>query len=141
MNIVADASTILCAYFPDEFSPKAKKLMLDYALGRITLCGPRLLVLELINACLVAARRRRISEEILTKTVQEVSTLQIQWIGIEKEADKIFALSRKYYISAYDSAYIISAQMKGCELFTADEGLFNAVKHDLNFVHLLPDYC
>jgi len=140
MDVVADASAILCAYFPDEFSPQAKKLMLDYALGRIILYGPRFLILELINACLVAARRRRINEEILIKAVQDISTLQIKWIDIEKEADKIFALSRKYQISAYDSAYIISAQIKGCKLFTADEGLFNALKHDLHFVHLLNDY-
>ncbi|WP_258359737.1 type II toxin-antitoxin system VapC family toxin [Moorella sulfitireducens] len=140
MDIVADASAILCAYFPDELSPRAKKIMLDYALGRINLCGPRLLILELINACLVAARRRRISEEILLKMAKEVSSLQILWVDIEKEAGTVFSLSRKYQITAYDAAYIVSARLKGCEFFTADERLYNAVKHDLNFVRLLGEY-
>lgn len=140
MDVVADASAILCAYFPDELSPRAKELMLDYALDRISLCGPRLLVLELINACLVAARRRRINEEILFKTAKEISSLQIMWVDIEKEAEKVFSLSRKYQITAYDAAYIIAAQLKGCEFFTADQRLYNAVKHDLNFVCLLSEY-
>ncbi|WP_338827777.1 type II toxin-antitoxin system VapC family toxin [Neomoorella thermoacetica] len=140
MDVVADASVILCAYFPDELSRRAQKLMLDYALGRISLCGPRLLVLELINACLVAARRRRISEEILFKTAKEISSLQIIWVDIEKEVEKVFSLSHKYQITAYDAAYIVAAQLKGCKFFTADERLYNAVKHDLNFVRLLCEY-
>ncbi|PRR70282.1 type II toxin-antitoxin system VapC family toxin [Neomoorella humiferrea] len=90
MDIVADASAILCAYFPDELSPRAKKLMLDYAIGRITLCGPCLLVIELINACSVAARRGRISE-----IAKEISALQIRWVEIEEKVETNFSLSRK----------------------------------------------
>ncbi|BCV20362.1 type II toxin-antitoxin system VapC family toxin [Moorella sp. Hama-1] len=140
MDVVADASAILCAYFPDELSSKAKKLMLDYALGRTNLFGPRLLALELINACLVASRRRRISDEVFIKTAKEITALQIAWIDVEQESDRIFSLSRKYQISAYDTAYIAAAQIKGCELFTADQRLHNAVKNDLKFVRLLSEY-
>ncbi|GEA16635.1 hypothetical protein E308F_28810 [Moorella sp. E308F] len=66
--------------------------------------------------------------------------MQIIWIDIEKEAEKVFSLSRKYQITAYDAAYIVAAQLKGCEFFTADQRLYNAVKHDLNFVRLLSEY-
>ena len=40
----------------------------------------------------------------------------------------------------YDSVYVALAELRGCEFWTADHLLFNAVKAVLPFVKFLADY-
>ena len=42
--------------------------------------------------------------------------------------------------AAYDSHYLALAEIAGCPFWTADERLFNAVRHELVWVHWLGDY-
>ena len=35
---------------------------------------------------------------------------------------------------AYDAAYLALAELRGCEFWTTDERLYNAVSHDLTWV-------
>jgi predicted nucleic acid-binding protein len=140
LNIVADASAILCAVFPDEASDQAKLLMKDYALGKVDFYGPSLIILELLNSCLIAKRRGRISQENLEKLVEELSGLQIKWVDIENHPLEIFYICSKFNISSYDASYIISAKLMGSELVTADRRLYNSVRNDMPFVRLIDNY-
>jgi len=140
MDLVVDASAVLCAYLPDEFSPFARKLFEDYALGRVDLYAPGILMHELINACLVAKRRGRISEQLLDKLVEEIAALQVNRVEVETHSKEIFAAGRRFNLTAYDACYVVAAQMKGCTLITADRKMYDAVKHELSFVVTLEDY-
>jgi predicted nucleic acid-binding protein len=111
-----------------------------YAVGHINICGPKFVLLELINACLVAARRHRIDRTTLLKLVEEISLLQISWVDIETYSRDLFSLCDKFHIAAYDASYILSAQLKGCKLITADLRLYNAVKNSLPFVQFLTQF-
>jgi predicted nucleic acid-binding protein len=42
--------------------------------------------------------------------------------------------------AAYDSHYLALAEMLGCELWTGDRRLYNAVKDELPWVKWLGDY-
>jgi predicted nucleic acid-binding protein len=42
--------------------------------------------------------------------------------------------------AAYDAHYLALAEMEGCPLWTADGRLFNAVRHELDWVNWLGDY-
>lgn len=140
MDLVVDASAVLCAYLPDEFSLFARKLFEDYALGRVDLYAPGLLTLELINACLVAKRRGRVSEQLLDKLVEEIAVLQVNRVEVEARSKEIFAVSKRFNLTAYDACYVVAAQMKGCMLVTADRKLYDAVKNELSFVVNLENY-
>lgn len=140
LDIVVDASVVLAAYFPDESTLQAQRLMEDYALGRVNLWAPRLLVLELINACLVARNRNRIDDRLLDDLAAQLAALDIQWVTVEENVRQVFSLSKEHGLTAYDAAYIAAAQMKECKLITGDRRLYNTVKGDLSFVVLLDDY-
>lgn len=140
MDVVADASAILCALFPDESSEQAKQLLGDYAVGLIDFYGPRLLMLELLNSCLIAKRRNRITEETFKRLTQELSGLQINWVDIEDHPFEIYHVCNRFNVSSYDAAYIVCAQQRGCDLLTADHRLYNAVKDEMPFVRLIKDY-
>lgn len=137
---MADASVILRAYFPDEATPQAQQLMLDYARGQVNLYAPRLLFLELFNAILVAARRGRIDRPTLHRLAEEVSLLQIGWVDVENHGYQILALGKELSLTSYDASYVLSAQLKGCRLVTADQRLYNATRHRFPFVLLLENY-
>jgi predicted nucleic acid-binding protein len=134
LDIVVDASVILSAYLPDENMPFAQKLLKDYALGRINLYGPRLLLLELLNACLVAEKRGKVNAQLINKLMEEIIGLQINWVEVEAQIKEVFAISKRFNLTAYDACYVVAAQMKGCILVTRDQKLYNAVKNSLSFV-------
>lgn len=140
MNLVIDASALLKAYLPDEASPQALTLMRDYALGRINLSAPRLLILDLLNACWVAARRGIINKQVLEDLVEHLASLQIPWIDVEVSAKEIFRTSTEFGITAYDAAYIVAAGTAGSQLVTGDKKLYHAVKDKLGFILLLANY-
>ena len=140
MDIVVDARVILSAYLPDENMPFAQKLLEDYALGRINLYGPRLLLLELLNACLVAEKRSGVNAQLINKLMEEIIGLQINWVEVEAQIKEIFDLSKRFNLTAYDACYVVAAQMKGCILVTRDQKLYNAVKNYLSFVITLESY-
>ncbi|MBE3588169.1 MAG: type II toxin-antitoxin system VapC family toxin [Thermoanaerobacteraceae bacterium] len=140
LDIAVDASAILAAYFPDEEIPQALRLMEDYALGRVNLWAPRLLILELINACLTAKKRNRIDEAHLDDLVGQFLALDIHWIDVEESAHQVFWLSKEHSLTAYDAAYVAAAQVKGYRLITGDKKLHETVNGKLPFVVLLEDY-
>jgi len=139
-KVVIDASTLLCAYFPDELNKNAKDLMLAYALGDVELYAPRLLNLEVTNALLVAARRGRLKGELCRILLQEIGLLSIVWVNMENRVSELYELGNKYGISAYDAAYILAAQLEECLIVTADKKLFNAVTPSLVFVCYLDSF-
>lgn len=139
-DLVIDASALLAAYFPDEYTPQAHNLMEEYALGQVDLWAPRLLVLELLNACLTARKRNRISEEAMDELSAQFAALDINWVDVEESAEQIFFLGKEHGLTAYDAAYVVAAQMKACKLITGDRKLYEAVKGELPFVVLLEDF-
>jgi len=125
--IVIDASVILAAFFPDENSRQARRLIADYAEDVVTFHAPRLLILELVNACLVAFRRGRIEETIFNQLVDTMTSLQISWVDIELYGRELAQTAKEYQISAYDAAYVQVAKLLNCKLVTGDIKLATAV--------------
>lgn len=140
MDMVVDASALLAAYLPDEGTPQAHCLMEDYALGRVNLWAPRLLILELLNACLMARKRNRISEHVLDDLATRIAALDIHWADVEENAQQVYSLSKEHGLTAYDAAYIVAAQMRGCKLITGDLRMYETVKESFPFVVLLENY-
>lgn len=140
MDMVVDASALLAAYFPDEGTLQAHCLMEDYALGRVNLWAPRLLILELLNACLMARKRNRIAEYVLDDLAIRIAALDIHWADVEENAQQVYSLSKEYGLTAYDAAYIVAAQMRGRKLVTGDLRMYDTVKESCPFVVLLQNY-
>ncbi|MDD2510645.1 MAG: type II toxin-antitoxin system VapC family toxin [Syntrophomonas sp.] len=92
--------------------------------------APRLLILELVNASLLAFRRGRIDETVFNRLVDTMTSLQISWIDIESDSScgrELAQTAREHQISAYDAAYIQVAKRLNCKLVTGDIKLVAAV--------------
>lgn len=138
--IVPDASTILAAYLPDELHAKAQELMRDYSLGLVDFLAPRLLLLELLNACLVAERRARIDRPTAERLSQAFAALNVAWVDVEESGSEVFAFAEKHGLTAYAASYAVAAQASGCRLVTGDARLYRSLAGKANWVDWLGDY-
>jgi predicted nucleic acid-binding protein len=136
--MIVDANIILQAFFPDEVQPKAQALIRDHVSGRVQLAAPTLLVYEVANAVLQAVRRGRVTGEDA-----EAILVAVEGLGIETEPvswQQMLPLARRFDRSAYDAAYLALAEARGEPLVTGDEKLYNAVRHDLDWVQWIGDF-
>jgi predicted nucleic acid-binding protein len=136
--MIVDANIILQAFFPDEVQPKAQALIRDHVSGRVQLAAPTLLVYEVANAVLQAVRRGRVTAEDA-----EAILVAVEGLGIETEPvswQQMLPLARRFDRSAYDAAYLALAEARGEPLVTGDEKLYNAVRHDLDWVQWIGDF-
>ena len=141
MIITIDSGVLLKAYFPDETGhTEAQNLISDYARGAVTFHAPNLITYEIINACLVASRMARFPKERAKELMGEMLGIEIAREDIEPLKDRIFDISTKHNISAYDGAYIAVAESKHIPFLTADKKLFNSLKHHFSFVKWIEDY-
>lgn len=135
MSLVIDSGILLKAYFPDEEGHKeAQNLIKDYARGSITFFAPTLITYEIINACLVASRMARFPKKRIKELIEAMLGIELVKEDIESIKDRIFDISSKYSISAYDGAYIALAESRRMPFLTADKKLFNKLKNHFSFI-------
>jgi predicted nucleic acid-binding protein len=136
--MIADASVLLCAFFPDEAQAQAQALLRDHAAGRERLRAPTLIVYEVTNAVWQAERRGRISSAQADQILQAAAGLEIELLPLDW--GESLPLARQFNRSAYDAAYLRLAERLNERLITADERLYNAVHLKLKWVEWLGNY-
>jgi predicted nucleic acid-binding protein len=127
-RLVLDASVVLTWCFPDEESQKAT------AISERIAEGDRVAVTafwrhEILNALLVAERRRRLTRELSQAFIEDLN----RWpVDVDEDAtstvvfDVTQALCRKHGLTAYDAAYLELALRGGHGLATVDDHLHRA---------------
>lgn len=136
--MIADASVLLCAFFPDESQAQAQALLRDHAAGRERLKAPTLVVYEVTNAVWQAERRGRISSAQADQILQATAGLEIELLPLDW--GESLPLARQFNRSAYDAAYLSLADRLNEHLITADERLYNAVHSKLKWVEWMGNY-
>ena len=114
--LVVDASVVLKWQLDDEdHIPQATALRGDfYALGAIKVIAPHLLVYEVVNGILTAARRKRLDSDKALEAIHNLMELGVELK--EVEPGTVLELALRYNLSAYDAAYLALAESEGCEL-------------------------
>jgi predicted nucleic acid-binding protein len=136
--MIADASVLLCAFFPDEAQAQAQALLRDHAAGHERLKAPTLVVYEVTNAVWQAERRERISSAQADKILQAAAGLEIELLPLDW--GESLPLARQFNRSAYDAAYLSLAERLNERMITADERLYNAVHAKLKWVEWIGNY-
>jgi predicted nucleic acid-binding protein len=132
---VVDASVILKWYFLDEaYGAQALTLLQQCTARELEILAPSLLAYELMNGLVIAGRRARLDQNIISLSFRGFMNLGIRFYDIAFFADKILQYCRLYGRSVYDSSYLALAEQEGVDLITADERLFNSVQKDLPWV-------
>ncbi|MCZ7570761.1 MAG: type II toxin-antitoxin system VapC family toxin [Ardenticatenaceae bacterium] len=136
--VCVDASLIVRTLVPGPLSGEAEAVLRKWQHEKKTLIAPALFAFEV-----TATLRRMVYLKALTPSRGEEVLTQFLRIPIRLSHRRtIFPLAWKLAKAfnrprTYDTSYLALAQLKGCEFWTADEKLYNAVKHRLPWVKWL----
>lgn len=127
-EIVVDNSVIIAWCFEDEANEYVDSV-LDH-LRRFEALVPSIWPLEFANVLLVAERKKRISESIISriKTLIQGLPIRIDYETRERIMNDIFYLAKEYKLSSYDASYLDLAMKNGLILATQDKALIRAAK-------------
>ncbi len=125
--IVIDASVVLKWQFDDEECvEQALMLRHDFFIkGAIHAIAPHLLLYELANGIVVAARKKRVAIGKCNDIMRNLLSLNIEFRSAEPLL--ILELAVKHNITAYDAAYFSLAKSENCELWTGDKAFHHSV--------------
>jgi predicted nucleic acid-binding protein len=138
--VVVDASVVLKWQFNDEeYIPQATALRNDfYALGTIKAIAPHLLIYEVVNGIVTAARRKRLASDKAHEVMDNLMKLGIELKEVEPGV--VLELAIKHNLSAYDAAYLALAESESCELWTGDRPFYLAVRSEFSRIKWIGDY-
>ena len=139
-KLVLDASVVIKWLNPNE--PLAEKAIVsrdDYERGSISLIVPLFWGYEVVNGLNKAVARGHLTEEEGREAIALLLALQVEKVPLPSSRES-YELARQYKRSVYDSWYLSLAEKTGCEFWTADQKLYNALKDTTPWVKWLADY-
>lgn len=141
--VVVDASIALKWVIDESDSAKAHALLIEWSDKGIILLAPALFTYEITNILYQNVRKNEITLERAKRALEDV-----MFLGIEIDIPQDFGLDRRAielahkfgFKATYDSHYLALAEREGCELWTADTKMWNALKEQVNWMRWLEDY-
>jgi predicted nucleic acid-binding protein len=139
-SLVVDASVTIKWVNPYEtLVDQANLLRQRYEQGEVSLLVPSFWDYEVVNGINKAIARGDLNEQEGREAMALLLAVRAQKIPLPSP-QKSYELARRYQRSVYDSWYLSLAEETGCEFWTADRRLYNAVNPRLAFVKWLGNY-
>lgn len=134
-TVVVDASLAFKWVIQEPYTAEAMMKLSHWRNEQTRMLAPAFLVFEVTNAL-----HRRVHCGLITDDDAKLFLTEFLDLGPELNYERIThyrALELAYQFgrpSAYDAHYLALAEREGCEFWTADERLWNAVKDRLTWV-------
>jgi predicted nucleic acid-binding protein len=102
------------------------------------LVAPSLFRFELTNALYQLHRANILSDVAARGALQAALQLPVEFLGDDQMHQRAADLAARFNRpAAYDAHYLALSESIQAEFWTADERLYNAVRHELPWVHLV----
>ena len=139
--VVVDASLAAAWVLREPYSGLALALADDWASAGVETIAPGLMFTEVTSAIYKRVRRGELSLDDAREALDVALAFGVR---LEHELD----LHRKALVLAhrlnrptpYDAHYLALAELRGCELWTADERLYNAVRFEFPWVRWIGEH-
>ena len=134
--VCVDASLVVRFLVPGPFRLETKALFAVWEQA-----GTRLLAPGLFEYEVVASLRRMVHQKVLLPAEGEVAFAGFERINVSLVHDRslhtlAWQLAKHFKQSrTYDMTYLAVAQLNDCAFWTADERLYNSVRHELAWVN------
>jgi predicted nucleic acid-binding protein len=136
--VVADASVYLAAVFTEPLTTHADALIHHWTVADYQIAAPYLFRYEVVSVVRKHVARGLLSEEAGKSAVDGLLRQPIVLFADDTILRRAFALAGLHgRPNTYDMVYAATAEKLGCELWTADQRLVNAVSASLNWVKWL----
>jgi predicted nucleic acid-binding protein len=139
--LVVDVSVAAKWYLDDEtHTDQARALAVRFRSGEVSFVVPDCFFYEFVGLVRRAERRNppRLDFERSGEIVAEVAGLPVQVIDCRSVLSRALEMSRTLDIATYDALYIAAAESMAANFVTADERLYERIKH-LSFTRWIGD--
>jgi len=139
-SVCIDASVVVALVTPEVQSERALALWTQWMRGDVQVIAPVLLRYEATSALRRKVVRGAMSLPDARRALEGALSLDIELLNPPELPLHAFDLAaRLNRPAAYDAHYLAVAEMMGSEFWTADEGLYHAVRGDFPNIRWLGD--
>ena len=137
--VVVDSGILLADLLPGEpLQLQARNILIHWKQNNFHLAAPALFHYELVAVMRRSVYQNRITPDKATQLLEQVLTFPVELHFEDTLLKRAFELATIHNRpTAYDSQYLAVAEKLGCEFWTADERLYNAVHPTLSWVKWL----
>lgn len=141
--VVVDASIALKWVLDEADSSTAMAMLTDWTNTGIEIVAPALLAYEVTNALYRRVGRGIILSEAAQRGMKKVifKSVVLEFFQDADFSIRAMELAKSFGLPAtYDAHYLALAESKECELWTADERMWNSINGKLPWVRWIGDY-
>jgi predicted nucleic acid-binding protein len=139
--ICLDASVVVQWLLPEAHSTEVASLLRATLSSRIPIVAPPLLPFDIANALRKRVVRNLLPHPESERLLRQFDTLPISLRTPAQLHRSALTAAETYGLPAiHDGCYIVLAQRLGCDFWTDDERLLNALNNRLPFVRWIGDY-
>jgi predicted nucleic acid-binding protein len=138
MAFIVDSSVVLSWFFEDKTTDQSTKILDSIIYQAATCIAPYLLRLEVPNAILNAAKKKRINKEQSSKILSffDLLPIEIDSSGALLTTKSTYNFAEKHNLTIYDACYLELAKQRSLPLATFDKSLITACKKEKIKVYL-----
>ena len=131
-----DASFAFKWIVDEEYANEARSMLSLWQSTDTLIAAPSLFFYEIVNALYRRVRRGDFTLREVTTRFRELRRVGVQVSALSEDAHiRAMELAHRFGIpAAYDAHYLALAEVEKCELWTADERLWNAVRSEVDWV-------
>lgn len=133
--VVVDSGILLSTVLIEKYTQTAQSLVRHWNKNKIQLAAPILFQYEIVAVVRRSVYQKRLTLEEAARVRDRLLSYGVQFHLDDLLLKRAFELATQFNRpTAYDSQYLAVAERLGCEFWTADERLYNAVTGQLNWV-------
>ena len=136
-SVVVDASVAFKWIVEEEYSEEAWLFLVKWRNEQTQVIAPTWFLFEISNILYQRVRQGHLTLDAATGMLSELQAAGIELIGYDDSLHvRALELAYRFNLRAtYDAHYLALAESMDCEMWTADERLWNSVKTALGWVH------
>lgn len=120
---------------------KARKLLQHSVANKFILIAPPLVEYEIESIFQKQLQRGEKTIDEVDTAIDKLSKIEISICTHPDMVKRARVIARQFnQLNVYDSLYAALADLRGCDLWTADKAFYEAVKEGLTFVKYLPNF-
>jgi predicted nucleic acid-binding protein len=137
-RICIDASLALKLVLSEQDSNQAEVKWQNWVSSGVEVAAPYLFIYETSSVLRNRVYRKELTPHEADEAVDILGGLSITYLHPPAVQESAWVLARRFNRpTLYDSFYLALAQDLGCPLWTGDKRLYNSVKDQLDWVHIL----
>lgn len=140
-KVCIDASLVILWLVPQKLSEQAEAQWVSWRNNKVDLIAPPFIMAEVTTALRKRVFYKQISRESGEKLFKNFFDLDFTIIYSDALYREAWELAKRFNLpKVYDMNYVALAKLEGCELWTGDHRLVNAVKSEFEWAKYVGDY-